>query len=125
MFTARRLRLIALTALASLAFAQAATAAMGCATLRSDTARGDVAVMPSGEPCEMMGSLPAQITLKAFSPDASATQFDAGNSIAIPALPVLMVPMSYSRLSDGPDRATPPPSILGPPPYLATLRLRV
>lgn len=55
MFTANALRHPAGAALAALVFPQGAVAAMGCATLRVDAAHGDIADMPSGEPCDMMG----------------------------------------------------------------------
>ena len=118
------LRRIACVALASFAFTQGVAASMGCTALR---AQGEVAVMPSGEPCEMMGSTPARITLKAFAPDASTGHADDGpHQVAQAAqffLTVAWVDASGPRHLAAPHRAA--PRILGPPPYLSTLRLRV
>ena len=50
---------VAAFTLALLLFAQAATAIMGCATLRADPRNTGAAIMPSGEPCEMLGNAPA------------------------------------------------------------------
>ena len=126
MFTVRQFRRIACTALASFAFAQAAVAAMGCATLRADAARGNVAVMPSGEPCEMMGGTPATITLKhcAQSTDAVPGDFSPFHLFDAGALPSsrpsigLIAPVAL-------DHAHDVARILGPPPFALTQRLRI
>jgi hypothetical protein len=124
MFTARRLSRIAFFAIALFAFAQGAAGAMGCTMLRT---QGEVAIMPSGEPCEMMGSTPARITLKAFAPDASTGHADDGaqqvEQAAQSFLTVALPDAGGSHHLAAPRRAS--PRILGPPPYLATLRLRV
>ena len=126
MFTVRHFRRIALAALASFAFAQAAVAAMGCATLRADAARGNVAVMPSGEPCEMMGGTPATITLKhcAQSTDAAPGDFSPSHLFDAGAPPSsrpsigLVAPVAL-------DPAYHVARILGPPPFALTQRLRI
>ena len=126
MLTARRLRLIALAALASFGFAQAAVAAMGCATLRADAARGNVAVMPSGEPCEMMGGTPAAITLKHCAQSTDAVPgdcspfhlFDAGAPPSSRPSIVLSAPVAL-------DHAHDVARILGPPRFALTQRLRI
>jgi hypothetical protein len=126
MFTARRLRLIALAALASFGFAQAAVAAMGCATLRADAARGNVAVMPSGEPCDMMGDTPAPLTLKlcAQTGDAVAGDLSVQHLLGAAALPSLQPSV---RLDERAASALVQPAarILGPPPLALTQRLRI
>ena len=126
MFTARRFRLIALAALASFAFAQAAVAAMGCATLQADTAQGNVAVMPSGEPCEMMGGAPASITLKhcAQSADAVPGDFSPLHFLGAPALPSLR-PVTAIVAPATPAHAHQVARILGPPLFALTQRLRI
>lgn len=126
MFIARRLRLIALAALASFAFAQAAVAAMGCATLRTDAAHGNVAVMPSGEPCDMMGAAPASIALKHCAQAADVVPADLAlqHFLGAPALPslrasiVVLVPVA-------PGHVHHVARILGPPPFALTQRLRI
>ncbi len=126
MLTARRFRLIALAALSAFVFAQAATAAMGCASLRADAVRGNVAVMPSGEPCEMMGGTPAPLMLKhcAQTVDAATGDLSSLHFLDIPALsslpPVagLIAPVSL-------DHAHRSARILGPPPFALTQRLRI
>ena len=125
MFTARQFRRIALAALASFAFSQAAIAAMGCATLRADTARGNVAVMPSGEPCEMMGGAPASITIKHCAQTVDAVPGDlASLHLDVSAPLPLQAPI-------GPIAAAVPghtlraAHILGPPPFALTRRLRI
>lgn len=126
MFTARRLRLIALAALASLVFAQAATAAMGCATLRADTARGDVVVMPSGEPCEMMGGTPAPLMLKhcAQTVDAATGDCSSLHFLDLPAPPSLR-PITSHVEPVSLAHAHPVARILGPPRFALTQRLRL
>lgn len=119
------LRRIACVALASFAFAQGVAASMGCGALR---AQDNVAVMPSGEPCEMLGAVPAPMTLKVFAPDASTGHVDGGadHLVAHPAASFLTVALPHAGEPD--HRAAPrlaSPRNLGPPPYLATLRLRV
>lgn len=126
MFTARRFRLIALAALASLVFAQAATAAMGCATLRADTARGDVVVMPSGEPCDMMGGAPAALMLKhcAQTVDAVTGDLSSLHFLDLPAPPSLR-PVTGHIEQVSLDHAHPVARILGPPRFALTQRLRL
>ena len=125
MFNARSFRRIALAALASLTFAQGAVAAMGCATLRADAAQGNVAVMPSGELCDMLGSTPAPLCMKLFAQEAPLTDGDTTHAPALPVLPVLTVTARDAGALARFVRILAHPSILGPPPYLATLRLRV
>ena len=126
MFTARRIRLIALAALASLVFAQAATAAMGCATLRADTARSNVAVMPSGEPCEMMGGTPAALMLKhcAQTVDAATGDLSSLHFLDLPAPPSLR-PVTGLIAPVSLDHAHPVARILGPPRFALTQRRRI
>lgn len=117
--------LIALIALAAFAFAQVAVAAMGCAALRADPALGNVAVMPSGEPCEMMGAAPAVIALEHLLPDAGL-----GSGDASPHLPdvVALLPAVNPTLTvahPAPARAEHAARILGPPPFRLTQRLRI
>ena len=125
-FTARRLRLIALVALASLAFAQAAVAAMGCAAMRADVTQGGAALMPSGEPCDMMAGAPAPLMLKHCAQNADAALAGASalhllDAAAPPPLridPVALAPVTL-------DRAQHTARILGPPPFALTHRLRI
>lgn len=126
MFTARRFRLIALAAMASFAFAQAAVAAMGCATLRADTERGNVAVMPSGEPCDMMGKTPASITLKHCAQAADVVPGDLSpqHFLGAPALPSFRSSVDVVTPA-APEHAHPVARILGPPPFALTQRLRI
>ena len=127
MFTARRFRLIALAALSAFAFAQAAVAAMGCATMRVDAAHGDVAVMPDGSPCDMMGGVPAPIILKHCGQAADTVVADLAPlvfSLNAPALPAtaLFVIAEATRAASHAQHAA---RILGPPPFQATQRLRI
>ena len=126
MFTAHRFRLIALTALASFAFAQVAVAAMGCAALRADTARGNVAVMPSGEPCDMMGGTPAPLTLKHCAQTSDAATGDL-SSLHFPDLPAppSLLPVTSHTGQVSLDHAHARARILGPPPFALTQRLRI
>ena len=127
MFTARRFRLIALAALSAFAFAQAAVAAMGCATMRVDAAHGDVALMPDGSPCDMMGGVPAQITLKQCGQDVDTLAADLAplvfslNAPALPATALLVIAEATRAASHAQHAAR----ILGPPPFQATQRLRI
>ena len=61
MSSVRRIRTFALVALLVFGFAQAAVAAMGCASLRVENGR---AVMPSGEPCDMLPDSPGALCIK-------------------------------------------------------------
>ena len=125
MFTVRQFRRIALAALASFAFSQAAIAAMGCATLRADTARGNVAVMPSGEPCEMMGGAPASITLKHCTQTVDAAPGDpSSHHLDAFALTSLQPPCGPIAVAV-PGRTLRAACILGPPPFELTQRLRI
>ena len=127
MFTVRRFRLIALAALSAFAFAQAAVAAMGCATLRVDAARGDVALMPDGSPCDMMGGVPAPITLKHCGQDLDTVAADLAplmfflNAPALPAAALFVIADATPTTSGAHHAAR----ILGPPPFQATQRLRI
>jgi hypothetical protein len=122
MLRSRLLRRTACVALALFAFAQGASAAMGCAALR--VAEG-VAVMPSGEPCDMVPAQPGAIAVEHFSPDELVTG-DAG-----PSLPdagggtILVLPDRASAAEPRPRRAAVAQRILGPPPLLATRRWRI
>ena len=125
-FTIRRTRLIALAALASLVFAQVAVAAMGCATLRADGAQGNVALMPSGEPCDMMAGTPAPLMLKhcAQSVDAAPGEAAALHLLDAAALP----PLRLDAVAIAPitlDHAQHTVRIIGPPPFALTHRLRI
>ena len=128
MFTARRFRTVALAAVCAFAFAQAAVAAMGCATLRAGTAPGSsVALMPDGSPCDMMGGVPAQITLKHCGQAADTVAADLAPlmfSLSAPALPAtaLFVIADATRAASHAQHAA---RILGPPPFQATQRLRI
>ena len=127
MFTVRRFRLIALAALSAFAFAQAAVAAMGCATMRVDAAHGDVALMPDGSPCDMMGGVPAPITLKHCGQAADTVAADLAplmfslNAPALPATALVVIADATPAASHAHHAAR----ILGPPPFQATQRLRI
>ena len=127
MFTARRFRLIALAALSAFAFAQAAVAAMGCATMRVDAAHGDVARMPDGSPCDMMVGVPAPITLKHCGQDVDTLAADLAplmvslNAPALPATALFVIAEATPATSHAQHAAR----ILGPPPFQATQRLRI
>ena len=127
MFTVRRFRLIALAALSAFAFAQAAVAAMGCATMRVDAAHGDVAVMPDGSPCDMMGGVPAPITLKHCGQDVDTVAADPAPLVFFlnaPALPTGAL-FVIADATPAASRAHHAARILGPPPFQATQRLRI
>ena len=120
-----RKHLITLVALAAFVFAQAAVAVMGCATLRADPARGAFAVMPSGEPCEMMGAAPAALALEHLLPDAGLGSGDTSPHFPafMAVLPALTVVLAVGRpASTRVDHAA---RILGPPPFRLTQRLRI
>lgn len=122
----RRIRLIALAALASLLFAQVAVAAMGCAMLRADAAQGNVALMPSGAPCDMMAGTPAPLMLKHCAQNADAALGDAAalhwlDAAAPPPLRIDAVTLAPVTL----DHAQHTARILGPPPFALTHRLRI
>ena len=128
MFTVRRFRLIALAALSAFAFAQAAVAAMGCATLRAGTAPGSTAaLMPDGSPCDMMGGVPAPITLKHCGQDVDTLAADLAplvfslNAPALPATALFVIADATPAASHAQHAAR----ILGPPPVQATQRLRI
>ena len=127
MFTARRFRLIALTALSAFTFAQAAMAAMGCAALRADATRGNVAVMPSGEPCDMMDSVPALITLTHCAQHADVATADPAPSAFLPDAPVWPAIVLFAATGATPaaGHAYHAARILGPPPLRLTQRLRI
>ena len=120
-----RKQLIALVALAAFVFAQAAVAVMGCATLRADPARGAFAVMPSGEPCEMMGAAPAALALEHLLPDAGLGSGDTSPHFAafVAVTPVLAVVPAEGR--PAPARFDHAARILGPPPFRLTQRVRI
>ncbi len=122
----RRIRLIALAALASLVFAQVAVAAMGCATLRAGGAQGNVALMPSGEPCDMMAGTPAPLMFKHCAQSVGAALGDASalhwlDAAVLPPLRIDAVVPALVTL----DHAHHTARILGPPPLALTHRLRI
>ena len=122
MFTAHSIRRLAFAILAVLVFAQGAVAAMGCATLRADAHHGGVAVMPSGEPCDMLGDTPAAIALKHSAGDDSPVSLD-------PVVPVAVVVALYATLARDMRIESAPPDIslqrpLWPPPAILFARLR-
>ena len=120
-----RKQLIALVALAAFVFAQAAVAVMGCATLRADPARGAFAVMPSGEPCEMMGAAPAALALEHLLPDAGLGSGDTSPHFAafVAVMPALAVVPAEAH--PAPARFDHAARILGPPPFRLTQRVRI
>ena len=108
-----------------MALAQATVAVMGCIALTPAAAHSGVALMPSGEPCDMLADTPAPLSIK------HCTQADAGVSADLaPVLPapvpagmlVLQVVATTTLLTM--LRASAPRN-LGPPPILATRRLRI
>ncbi len=122
MFIAKSVRRVGLAALAVLVFAQGAVAAMGCATLRADPHHGGVAVMPSGEPCDMLGDTPVAIALKHSAGDDSPVSLD-------PAVPIAVVVALYATLAHDMRIESAPPDIslqrpLWPPPTILFARLR-
>ena len=125
-FTIRRIRLIALAALVSLVFGHATVAAMGCAMLRADAAQRNVALMPSGEPCDMMAGTPAPLMLKhcAQSVDAALGDAAALHLLDAAALPPLRID-ALVIAPTGFAQAHPVARILGPPPLALTHRLRI
>lgn len=128
LFTMRRIRLIALAALASLVFAQAAVAAMGCAMLRADAAQGNVALMPSGEPCDMMAGTPAPLMLKQCAQSAEAALGGEAAALHVLDAAALLPPLRIDAAAIAPvtrDHAQHTARILGPPPFALTRRLRI
>ncbi len=123
--TGVRKQLIALVALAAFAFAQAAVAAMGCAMLSADPAHGNVAVMPSGEPCDMLGAAPAPLAIEHLLPDAGLGSGDASQHFptAMAVLPALTVDLAVAHPASA--RVDHAARILGPPPFRLTQRLRI
>ena len=123
--TRARKHLIAFVALAAFAFAQAAVAAMGCAMLSADPAHGNVAVMPSGEPCDMLGGTPASLTLKHILPDTGLGSGDASphHPAFLAVLPALTIVLAVEH--PAPARVDHAARILGPPPFRLTQRLRI
>lgn len=125
LFTMRRIRLIALAALASLVFAQVAVAAMGCATLRAGSTQGNVALMLSGQPCDMMADTPAPLMLKHCAQSADAALGDLSLhqvlDAAAPPLRITFEAVTPVTL----DHAQHTARILGPPPLALTHRLRI
>lgn len=126
MFSRTRRQLAALIALGAFVFAQAVIAAMGCAALGPDTARGNVAIMPSGEPCEMMGGTPAPLAISICTPD-TAIQADTSAPAPLAALPsaiaYALLDAGRGQLESFAPRAS--ARILGPPPFRLTQRLRI
>lgn len=121
MIRARLRKRFAIAAICLLGFAQAATAMMGCATLARDPARG-VAVMPSGEPCDMLGEAPAAMAIKHAGGEDGAVAAD----LPFPPAPVMVcftvrVP-SVACAAIPPDVALDRP--LWPPPTILFARLR-
>ena len=122
MIAAKLLRRLALAALAALVFAQGAIAAMGCATLRADAEGGAIAVMPSGQPCDMMGEAPAAVVLKHCAGDDSPVSLDA-------VLPTAVAVALYVAIARNTRVASAPPDValqrpLWPPPAILFVRLR-
>ena len=122
-----RKRFTALLALAAFVFAQAAVATMGCITLRPDASHGNIAVMPSGEPCDMMGQTPAPLILQHVSPDSAGASGDAAPSLLSPTLPFLVAKVSFTEGEGSPAflRLRHSERILGPPSLRLTGRLRI
>lgn len=123
--TRARKTLTTLIALAAFAFAQAAVAAMGCAMLSADPAHGNVAVMPSGEPCDILGATPASLALEHLLPDAGLGSGDASphHPAGMAVLPALTVDLAAARPASA--RVDHAARILGPPPFRLTQRLRI
>lgn len=126
MFLVRaRRKLTALVALTAFAFAQAAIAAMGCAALVADPGRQNVAVMPSGEPCEMLGATPAPLVQQHLMADASCGTGDAPpqlSDIGAGGIVPVLVPQPVKA---GVTVSLCAPRNLGPPPFRLTRRLRI
>ena len=122
MLSAQTIRRLAFTALAALVFAQGAIAAMGCATLRADAQGRDIAVMPSGEPCDMMGEAPAAVVLKHCAGDDSPVSLEAVVPTAVAVALYVTVAGDTCVASAPPDVALKRP--LWPPPTILFARLR-
>ena len=122
MFAAKALRRLALAALAALVFAQGAIAAMGCATLRADAEGGAIAVMPSGQPCDMMGEAPAAVVLKHCAGDDSPVSLDAVLPTAVAVALYVAIARNTSVAAAPADVALQRP--LWPPPAILFVRLR-
>lgn len=124
MFTARRIRVIALAALFAFGFAQAAVAAMGCASLRVENGR---AVMPSGEPCDMMPDMPGALCVKhCVLGDGQTTQHAPSLFDLAAVMPLFVIaPAANHKLAIAFSHAHQTLRILGPPPFQLTRRLRI
>ena len=124
MFTARRFRLLALAALSAFTFAQAAVAAMGCAVMRVDNGR---AMMPSGEPCNMMPDLPGPLGIKhCVQDEGQSTPFSPSLFTGLPVLPLLGIePVLVQNAAAALAHARETQRILGPPPLLLTRRFLI
>ncbi|MBL8381254.1 MAG: hypothetical protein JNM79_25525 [Burkholderiales bacterium] len=121
MIRIRLLRRAAIAAICFLAFAQAAAAMMGCSTLARDPARG-VAVMPSGEPCPMLGDAPAAMVIKHAGGEEGSVAADAPFPPA-PALALLTLPAApVARAAAARDAALQRP--LWPPAVILFARRR-
>ncbi len=124
MFSAKSIRLIAIFALCVIGFTQTVTAAMGCAAMRLDQGH---AVMPSGEPCDMLPGIPGALCMKLCVPGEGQTaQSFPSLSADAPALPLPAVEamlVQISATSFAHARAT--QRILGPPPLLVTQRFLI
>ena len=122
MFAAQTIRRLALAALAALVFAQGAFAAMGCATLRADTEGSGSAIMPSGEPCALMGEAPSAVVLKHCAGDDSPVCLD-------PVVPAVVALALYVTIADATHIEPVPCDValqrpLWPPPTILFARLR-
>lgn len=121
MIRTRLLKRVAIAAICFLSFAQAAVAMMGCTTLARDPARG-VAVMPSGEPCDMLGDAPAAMAIKHAGGEEGSVADDLVFPPA-PALALLTLPAApVVRAAPAPDAALDRP--LWPPPVILFARRR-
>ena len=124
MFTVRRIRAFALVALFAFGFAQAAVAAMGCASMRVESGR---AVMPSGEPCDMLPDSPGALGIKHCGlGDGQTTVHAPAPSGDATALPLFAIePVAARKLTGAFAHARKTLHILGPPPFQTTQRLRL
>lgn len=116
---------VAALTLALLLFAQAATAFMGCAALAADPRGTGVATMPSGEPCDMLGQVPAPLALKHCLPGDVCVGVDG-------AMPWSALSTTGCITVSPPTAMTLPATahtdtarILGPPPLRLTQRLHI
>ncbi|MFN0164244.1 MAG: hypothetical protein ACKVQQ_23655 [Burkholderiales bacterium] len=116
----RLLKQVAIAAIYLMSFAQAATAMMGCATLAQDPVRG-VAVMPSGEPCDLLGDAPAAMAIKHVGGEDGSVAADLPFPPA-PEAALLILPAPPSHATVPPDATLDRP--LWPPAAILFARLR-